>query len=89
MASQKQIVIDRLKGDGYITRNWCLQHYISRLSAIIYDLKKEKWEFTEIRDGGNYIYRLTAKPEKVINYTEETRKAFTHIRPVNKQTSLF
>ena len=54
--SQKQIVINQLRAEGSVSRNWCLQRYISRLSAIIYDLRKRGWEFTEIRRGGDYLY---------------------------------
>jgi len=43
--TQKQWVLSRLKENGYITRNECLRNYISRLGAIIADLKKDGYEF--------------------------------------------
>jgi hypothetical protein len=42
--TQREFVINRLQEKGEITRNECLKHFISRLSAIIYDLKQEGWE---------------------------------------------
>ena len=48
--TQEQQVIKKLKVDGFVSRNWALKNYISRLSAIIYDLKKKDWKF----ETGNY-----------------------------------
>jgi len=49
-----------LEEDGYISRNYCLQNYISRLGARIQDLKKEGWDFrTEIvktAQGSDFRY---------------------------------
>ena len=60
--SQKDIVKDQLKLTGEVSRNWCLQHYITRLSAIIYDLKREGWEFKEgfikTEHGKDYVYKV-------------------------------
>lgn len=52
--SQKQIIVGKLRTEGFISRNWCLQHYISRLSAIIQNLEEEGWRFETSRKGGNY-----------------------------------
>lgn len=74
-SSQKEYVIKRLMEDGQISRNHCLSHYISRLGAIICDLKKEGWEFeggyVETRGGKDYVYRLIKAPHfyKHDNYT--------------------
>ena len=43
--SQKEFVINELKLHGFITRNKCLRNYISRLSAIIFVLRDEGFEF--------------------------------------------
>lgn len=56
--TQKQRVLGQLKKFGKISRNDCLKNYISRLSAIIYDLKKEGYEFTEKEINGDYVYFL-------------------------------
>ena len=43
--SQKDFVKNELKLHGFITRNKCLRNYISRLSAIIFVLRDEGFEF--------------------------------------------
>ena len=43
--SQKTFVKQELAKHGFITRNKCLRNYVSRLSAIIFDLKDEGFEF--------------------------------------------
>ena len=68
--SQKDKVLIQLLNRGEVTRNWCLQKYISRLSAIIYQLKKEGWifkEFYRAENGGkNYVYEVMRKPGEQI-----------------------
>jgi hypothetical protein len=70
--SQKDRVVQRLLKVGYITRNECLGVFISRLSAIIYDLEQEGWTFETSRKGGNYkteadyVYTVTRTPYKKI-----------------------
>ena len=56
--TQIKIVEEQIKLNGYISRNWCLRNYISRLSALIYDLKQEGYEFEEERVGGDYVYKF-------------------------------
>ena len=71
--SQKEIVIEKLDKDGFVNRNWCLRKYISRLSAIIYELKEEGWEFETKRgkgDDNDYYYHVRTRPPK------ETDKLF-------------
>jgi len=49
-ASQIVLIVQKLKQDGKVCRNWCLERYISRLSAIIYTLSHEyDWEFLRQR----------------------------------------
>jgi len=66
--SQKKQVIEKLERDGHVTRNWCLRRYISRLSAIIYDLREEGWRFdgefiqNEKNRGKDYRYKLIHNP---------------------------
>jgi len=36
--TQIKIVEEQIKLNGYISRNWCLRNYISRLSALIVEL---------------------------------------------------
>jgi len=67
MESQKNWVKEQLEVDGYITRNTCLQNFISRLSAIIQDLELDGYKFEtdyqKTERGKDYIYRLIQKPE--------------------------
>ena len=60
--TQKDRVVKRLLERGFITRNECLENYISRLSAIILDLKKEGWDFEAKRikknNGEDYQYTI-------------------------------
>lgn len=62
--SQKDIVLKQMRAEGFVTRNWCLQHFISRLSAIMLDLKNEGVNFkTEHMESGDYKYTLLDKPK--------------------------
>lgn len=61
--TQKQIVINQLLENNEISRNWCLQNYISRLSAIIYTLEKEGWSFKTANRGGDYVYMIDEYPK--------------------------
>lgn len=67
--SQKERVIQRLLQTGQISRNSCLQNYISRLSAIIQILEEEGWVFKTDRDEGDYVYYLITCPFKKQEYT--------------------
>lgn len=60
--SQKKIVIDWLNTNGEVTRNQCLQNYISRLGAIIQVLENEGWVFKTSRRGNDYVYTLSTSP---------------------------
>ena len=81
MKTQKQQVKAQLNAHGYVTRNWALQHYITRLGAIMCDLKKEGISFIgdfEKHNGiKDYYYRLKLleanfKPCRAsISHTEE------------------
>ncbi len=56
--TQYNVVLRHLIKYGYVTRNWCLRRYISRLSGIIYVLKKQGYRFEISRKGGDYKYIL-------------------------------
>jgi hypothetical protein len=68
METQERWVKEQLNEKGFITRNECLQNYISRLSAIILSLKNEGYEFVsefqKTPKGKDYIYTLTRKPNE-------------------------
>ena len=61
--TQEQRVVGQLKEAGYISRNQCLNNYISRLSAIIVTLKRKGWEFKPMNVDSDYIYQVIKMPE--------------------------
>lgn len=69
--TQKTRVLKRLKERGMITRNECLATFpaITRLGAIICQLKKEGWNIEGKDEGNDYVYRAeikeTPKPQVV------------------------
>lgn len=68
--SQKNRVLKLLRENGRITRNQCLSMFpaISRLGAIMCDLKKEGINFEVKRDKGDYVYLLLDRPKEKIEY---------------------
>lgn len=66
-ATQLQYVKDKLREQGYITRNQCLKLYITRLASRIDDLKSEGWvlkgETLKTEFGSDYRYTLVREPE--------------------------
>ena len=62
--TQEKRIIRLLLEEGEVSRNWCLQNYISRVSAIMLDLKKDGWKFTgSFNKKGDYIYKLTGEEQ--------------------------
>ncbi len=66
--SQKDKVLKLMREQGFVTRNWALQNYISRLGAIMCDLKDEGVNFEAKNDDGDYRYTLLDKPKEKIVY---------------------
>lgn len=66
--SQKLKVIAYFRQNRQVNRNWALQNYISRLGAIMCDLKKTGWVFRggyiEENGGKNYYYFLLTDPDE-------------------------
>jgi hypothetical protein len=65
--TQLELIKEQIKVNGYVSRNWCLSNYISRLGARISDLKAEGWRFEPRRvetikpdgsKGFDYIYEV-------------------------------
>lgn len=69
--TQKKWILDRIEEQGFITRNQCLRQYISRLGAIIDDLKKEGYQFEaeyqKTEYGKDYVYTFIGMQEKEQN----------------------
>ena len=67
--SKEEYVINELLKNGKISRNQCLQKYITRLGALIYIIKNKNpdWEisakFVKINGGKDYVYYLDNKDE--------------------------
>lgn len=66
--SQKDKVLKILRSEGHISRNECLRMYISRLGAIICDLRKAGMDIEANWLDGDYVYYLKDKP-KIVTYT--------------------
>ncbi len=73
--SQLTWVRNHIDDSGNISRNFCLQNYVSRLSALIFRLEEEGYVFeTEYVNfetahgwkGRDYVYTCTYNPNKVI-----------------------
>lgn len=69
--SQKERIIKRLLQENCISRNACLQNFISRLSAIIYELEDEGWVFEakfekKTERGQDYVYYVKHCPFKKV-----------------------
>jgi hypothetical protein len=58
--TQKQIVLKQLQENGTVSRNWALQNYISRLSALIHILKEDGYKIEPVHKNRkiNYEYRI-------------------------------
>lgn len=66
--TQLEIVKRQLRTKGFITRNWCLNRFISRLGARICELRNEGWDIKGERvylsdEKYDYIYTLNSFPE--------------------------
>lgn len=78
--TQKEFVVHQIKKNGFITRNQCLRNYISRLGAIIFELKKEGFQFdsyfqkndTIFGTEKDFVYKWTNPTEDVEIKTEFT-----------------
>lgn len=75
--SQLQLVKKQLLETGQVSRNWCLQNYISRLSALVLLLKEDGFEiegeFVKTPKGKDFIYKLKSSPYKKKEYFVEGR----------------
>ena len=78
--TQKQKVIAQLKAEGFVTRNWCLANYISRLSALIQDLEQDGFVFTTYRDEGDYGYKVKEVATKLISKVVEREGKYYETR---------
>jgi hypothetical protein len=72
--TQEQFVITHLKEHGKISRNFCLQNFISRLGAIICNLNQNGWDiqgnWVKTDNGRDYVYTLLDRPKKKVSHIE-------------------
>jgi hypothetical protein len=61
--TQLDIIRTQIHEEGYVSRNWCLARFITRLGARIIDLKREGYEFRTSFDGADYVYTVTKTPQ--------------------------
>lgn len=73
--SQKQFVKKMLLETGMVSRNGCLQNRITRLGAIICDLKKDGYDieggYEKTEHGKDFVYRIhpdQMKKKQVVEY---------------------
>jgi len=66
--TQRQFVEKELLETGKIGRNYCLQNYISRLGALICDLRADGWDFEAKNVKGDYVYKLKNSPYEKKHY---------------------
>lgn len=82
MEKQREWVLEQLLKNGYVTRNQCLNNYISRLGAIICDLKKEGYDFTsgyvKTGYGKDYRYDLISSPRPI----QRQQNGLFELRPI-------
>jgi hypothetical protein len=68
--TQEQIILNQLKEHGFVTRNWALQNFISRLGAIICDLNQDGYvihgDWIKTENGKDYKYTLVEEKVKKI-----------------------
>ncbi len=81
--SQQDLIVKKLRENGSVSRNWALQNYISRLGAIICNLKKEGWDFSgeyvKNGSGKDFVYSVLNDPQKIARPT-----ALNFLYPINE-----
>ena len=76
--SQKNIITLKLLDDGFVSRNWALNRYITRLANYIFELKKDGWEFSQ-------SYKIDGISKDFVYYAKKIPSAFNNV----KQQTLF
>lgn len=66
--TQRELILEQLIQNGYVSRNWALQNYITRLANYIFNFKEEGWEFKSdyylYEYGKDYRYVVTYAPKR-------------------------
>ena len=65
--TQLQMIIKKLSDDGFVSRNWALSRFCSRLGAIINRLNNDGWEikgeFVQMEYGKDFVYKVLKAKE--------------------------
>jgi hypothetical protein len=89
--TQRERVVDRIREHGSIDNFWAFHNYILRLGAIIFELRKEGWEFKgEFGTGPdkkNFIYTPIQRPDGEIKTSKDgkTVTIYGHEVPIFKE----
>jgi len=70
MKTQRSFVARHLKEHGSIGRNFCLDNRISRLAAIMAQLRNEGWDIKGKKEGNDYVYRMKVEPKYTFRVVE-------------------
>lgn len=87
--TQENWVLEQLNTTGQIDRNTCLRNYISRLGAIIHDLKKKGYKFRTENKDGNYFYYLETAVLEARQVDNEVSDKQTTLFPTTSRTASF
>jgi hypothetical protein len=72
--TQEDWVKNQLRENGKISRNFCLQNYVSRLGAIIFIIKEQGWDinghWVKTEHGKDFVYTLVNRPTKKVSRFE-------------------
>ena len=64
--TQRNWVEERLRDTKRVTRNEALSRFVSRLAAIIADMKRDGWDIEgdtlSTHHGNDYVYTLVSEP---------------------------
>ena len=73
--TQRETIIKHIKEYGYVSRNWCLENFISRLGSRIYDLEHEGFKFSPNHKGVNpkdyYYFLVPSEIASLVDYHKE------------------
>lgn len=82
MKTQIDFIIDQLKINGFISRNFALRNFIGRLASRMDDLRKAGWEFeTKIvkeNGGKNFYYYVKSSPLKRYSYVADGKEVIIY-----------
>ena len=73
--TQLEFITIALDKGGEISRNYCLQHFISRLGSRIQDLEEMGWQFRTERREGDYVYVMTKRGNETLKIAPQAERS--------------